>query len=280
MLGLYDNTGTLVVRYLYDAWGVPLGMSGALAESLGEIQPFRYRGYEFDQETGLYYLRSRYYRSEWGRFISADAIVKGNLYGYCNNSPAKKVDADGTIPNPCSEDDEKKMSKLKEAYKRSFGTEYSLLPYNGFDYDWEVYEVTIETDVTYVNTQPIPNGAYDIATIVGAASAVTCIILTAVSGPAAPPVIAMANGISTGIGVGAAGFSVFGLVTHDEIPTRDEYTQFTVIYKRNTLGMFDYNGETVTEIQETITDVYLYIPVGNHSGDFYHLSTEWGMEVP
>ena len=87
VLGIYDNTGTLVVRYLYDAWGVPLGMSGALASTLGVIQPFRYRGYEFDQETGLYYLRSRYYRAEWGRFICADSLMEHNAYTYCKNSP-------------------------------------------------------------------------------------------------------------------------------------------------------------------------------------------------
>ena len=61
VIGLIDSNGTEVVKYVYDAWGKILSTTGSLASSLGTIQPFRYRGYVFDQETGLYYLRSRYY---------------------------------------------------------------------------------------------------------------------------------------------------------------------------------------------------------------------------
>ena len=53
VLGLIDSTGTEVVKYTYDAWGKVLSTTGSLASTLGTIQPFRYRGYVYDVETGL-----------------------------------------------------------------------------------------------------------------------------------------------------------------------------------------------------------------------------------
>jgi len=87
IIALINSNGTEVVKYTYDAWGRGLSITGSLASTLGAIQPFRYRGYVYDEETGLYYLRSRYYNPEWGRFINADALIKGNLYSYCKNEP-------------------------------------------------------------------------------------------------------------------------------------------------------------------------------------------------
>ena len=60
------------ISFGYDAWGALLGCSCELAETLGKVQPFRYRGYVFDEETGLYHLRSRYYNAERCRFVNAD----------------------------------------------------------------------------------------------------------------------------------------------------------------------------------------------------------------
>ena len=85
VIALVDGSGTKVVEYNYDAWGKPTGKTGTMVGTLGALQPFRYRGYVFDEETGDYYLRSRYYRAEWGRFLSADELIQGNLYCYCNN---------------------------------------------------------------------------------------------------------------------------------------------------------------------------------------------------
>ena len=74
---IIDANGAVVVEYTYDAWGKVLNVTGDenLIDTLGEIQPFRYRGYVYDEETGLYYLRSRCYNSEWQRFINADSII-------------------------------------------------------------------------------------------------------------------------------------------------------------------------------------------------------------
>ena len=65
---ILDSNGTKIVEYKYDAWGTPLDVGGGMASSLGALNPFRYRGYVFDQETGLYYLRSRYYDACLDRF--------------------------------------------------------------------------------------------------------------------------------------------------------------------------------------------------------------------
>ena len=72
VIGLLDSNGTHMVSYTYDAWGKPISKTGTLASTLGTINPFRYRGYVYDEEAGFYYASSRYYDPEIGRFISPD----------------------------------------------------------------------------------------------------------------------------------------------------------------------------------------------------------------
>ena len=100
IVGIVDNTGVLVVEYKYDAWGKPLSTAGTLADTLGKRNPFRYRGYVFDEETGLYYLRSRYYNPWRGQFINADSTILSGLllcnsFTYCSNNPIKRIDSTG-----------------------------------------------------------------------------------------------------------------------------------------------------------------------------------------
>ena len=102
---LIDKTGSTVVEYTYDSWGKPLSTSGSLAETFGAEQPFRYRGYVYDEETGWYYLKSRYYNPELGRFISADVylstgqgVLGHNAYAYCLNNPVNLYDQNGNWP--------------------------------------------------------------------------------------------------------------------------------------------------------------------------------------
>ena len=99
-VGLLDNSGTLVVEYKYDAWGKAIATTGSMAATLGKRNPFRYRGYIYDEETGLYYLRSRYYNPVVGRFVNEDgAIIPGllstNMFAYCSNNPLSMVDTSG-----------------------------------------------------------------------------------------------------------------------------------------------------------------------------------------
>ena len=96
IVAILDENGNAVASYGYDAWGAPLWCAGELAETLGKVQPFRYRGYVFDEETGLYYLRSRYYNPGWGRFVNADnMIAELNLFTYCKDSPILLYDPNG-----------------------------------------------------------------------------------------------------------------------------------------------------------------------------------------
>ena len=102
VVGIVDNTGVLVVEYRYDAWGNLLATTGSLKTTLGAESPFRYRGYIYDNDTGLYYLRSRYYVPRHSKFLNADALlgqggslVSHNLYAYCANNCIMLSDPNG-----------------------------------------------------------------------------------------------------------------------------------------------------------------------------------------
>ena len=102
VVGVLSPSGEEVVHYRYDAWGNILSTEGAMASTLGEINPLRYRGYVYDQETELYYLQSRYYDPNVGRFINADSLMNTgqgllgyNMFAYCLNNPVKYVDVTG-----------------------------------------------------------------------------------------------------------------------------------------------------------------------------------------
>ena len=90
-----------VATYEYDAWG-NVSSSGRLAE----INPLRYRGYYYDNETGFYYLQSRYYDPANRRFINADCYtctnnsneIACNMFTYCYNNPIIYHDSCGTEP--------------------------------------------------------------------------------------------------------------------------------------------------------------------------------------
>ena len=96
VVALIDANGTQVVEYGYDAWGYPISKTGSLAATIGTLNPFRYRGYVYDEETGLYYLQNRYYSPNWKRFINVDqSLNEKNLFVYCLGSPIIRRDIDG-----------------------------------------------------------------------------------------------------------------------------------------------------------------------------------------
>ena len=105
VIGLHDSEGKVVVSYSYDTWGNIVSITGSLKDSVGKKNPYRYRGYRYDEETGLYYLQSRYYNGSWGRFINADAVIgqpgdilSFNMFAYCHNNPVNMSDESGYLP--------------------------------------------------------------------------------------------------------------------------------------------------------------------------------------
>ena len=106
VVAILNSSGTAVVNYTYDAWGKLLTTTGSMASTLGYYNPLRYRGYVYDEETGLYYLQSRYYNPTIGRFINADAfpatgqgLLGNNMFAYCGNNPVAREDERGKFWN-------------------------------------------------------------------------------------------------------------------------------------------------------------------------------------
>ena len=126
IVGIRNSAGTLVAQYVYDAWGKILRITdkdgndvSGNPDHIANINPFRYRGYYYDVETGWYYLNTRYYDPNVGRFLSPDVILGANgglqgynLFAYCNNNPVMFADPSGrsivmemveNIYNKCNE---------------------------------------------------------------------------------------------------------------------------------------------------------------------------------
>ena len=111
VVGLIDSSNKVVVRYQYNSWGKVTSTQDTSGVSLATLNPFRYRKYVFDPETGLYCLGSRYYDPEVGRFVNADdpgtifakpqELYNKNLYAYCDNNPVVREDYAGEFPIPC-----------------------------------------------------------------------------------------------------------------------------------------------------------------------------------
>ena len=101
VLAINDTNGDIVANYEYDAWGKVLTADTDIAK----LNPIRYRGYYYDNETGYYYLQSRYYGPNICRFINADVynipqtskedFAGNNLFAYCNNNSVNSIDLTG-----------------------------------------------------------------------------------------------------------------------------------------------------------------------------------------
>ena len=110
IIAIYTESGTKIGSYTYDAWGnctvsTESGATTIQKRIVRTLNPFRYRGYYYDYDTGLYYLQSRYYVPQWGRFLNADGYVSTgtgllgyNMYAYCSNNPVMYTDPTGEFP--------------------------------------------------------------------------------------------------------------------------------------------------------------------------------------
>lgn len=104
IIGIVDSNNNIVVKYYYNAYGKIINKVDTSGINLSDINPFRYRGYYQDNETGWYYLNSRYYDVETLRFITMDdvdylgasgSVLSYNLYSYCENNPINNSDSNG-----------------------------------------------------------------------------------------------------------------------------------------------------------------------------------------
>ena len=187
IIGIYDANGNVVVGYYYDTWGKLVSIYGTLADTIGVKNPLRYRGYYYDTETSLYYLQSRYYDPETGRFISRDSyliagndIIQGtNMYAYCYNNPVMYVDPTGKLGEF--------FSNLFSLFSNMFLTDRKGIDENNFEImtmfrvateslgylflegqaDWDFYvlssgvvRVTITIIDTYLNENSTAKGDY------------------------------------------------------------------------------------------------------------------------
>ena len=137
---ILNASGTAVVTYTYDAWGNPLTTTGDLATTLGTLNPFRYRGYVYDTETGLYYLQSRYYDPEVGRFLNSDiytstgqGMLGSNMFAYCGNNPVVRKDDSGNAWVYVAGDSD---TKVEDEDKKTGKTTYrtTITYYTYFDF--------------------------------------------------------------------------------------------------------------------------------------------------
>jgi RHS repeat-associated protein len=100
---ILDEDGNEKASYVYNAWGDIISQSD---DELASINPLRYRGYVYDEDTTLYYLQTRYYDPTTGRFINADdtayigatgTVLSANIFTYCENNPIIKKDINGKV---------------------------------------------------------------------------------------------------------------------------------------------------------------------------------------
>ena len=103
IVAIYNESLASVVQYTYDSWGKVLSCTGSMADTIGEYNSLRYRGYYYDSDTGLYYLNSRYYDPVLCRFVNADGytftdqgMTSFNMYNYCGYNPIDRIDITGT----------------------------------------------------------------------------------------------------------------------------------------------------------------------------------------
>ena len=154
--GIFDADMNLIGEYVYDAWGnCTIEAAGANNIEIMEINPFRYRGYYWDKELNLYYLQTRYYDPQTGRFINADNVGYGvinfnkinalNLYSYCINNPINYKD-------PTGEDWKSFWKKVGNFFNKVVDTiDAVIMTFSieggvgmGFGVDWELGPVSFD----------------------------------------------------------------------------------------------------------------------------------------
>lgn len=155
IVDIYNQDGTLAAHYVYDSWGNTISIldinGNEITDSgnIGILNQIRYRGYYLDTETGYYYLMSRYYNPELGRFLNADcgvflqdSILESNVYIYCVNNPIINSDCMGLY----SESEQALLDKANASFKSKMGTQlngYTLVEIDpDFDRKYEIVTIS------------------------------------------------------------------------------------------------------------------------------------------
>ena len=154
VIGLISDEMDSIGSYTYDAWGVVRSVeannSNGYEQLIMNLNPLRYRGYVYDHETGLYYLQSRYYNPEMGRFINADAFVAtgqgfigNNMFAYCLNNPVNMSDISGEFPFYIV----KNVETIKDG--NSYVTTITYIQYYGRTIQGYLYAASVSVDFHY-----------------------------------------------------------------------------------------------------------------------------------
>lgn len=143
ILGILNSSFEQIVSYEYDSYGkiksIKDGLDNIITDTnnIAYINPFRYRSYFYDDETGLYYLNSRYYNPTWGRFINADGILGANndilsynLYAYCSNNFINYSDVFGSGLFDLVLNFGKTLKKIYDTVKKYVAIEYTQTIYS------------------------------------------------------------------------------------------------------------------------------------------------------
>lgn len=129
IIGIIDLQGNEIAAYEYDSWGKITKTTGNM--EIARINPFRYKSYYYDEESGLYYLNSRYYDACTGRFINADKHIEtyvgfhsNNMFAYCENAPVVRLNSTGEASVGVSNF----LSGCTSGYVPKYNTLYSWIP--------------------------------------------------------------------------------------------------------------------------------------------------------
>ena len=148
IIGITDCNGNAIARYSYDAWGVCTIVQDASGCGIAAINPFRYRGYYYDAEIGMYYLQSRYYNPSVGRFVNADmseivttvdGVFGHNLFTYCENNPSNDRDISGYISIKDI------LSQIKNFLNKAIQKIKAFIQKNVFNYDKRKRILSVKT---------------------------------------------------------------------------------------------------------------------------------------
>ena len=276
----------LIATYEYDEWGkvkTVRDATGAILTDpahLANRNPFRYRGYHYDTETGFYYLQSRYYDPAISRFINADSYASSdrsfigcNMYTYCYNNPIVWGDFNGEEPMSVTSafpDGEVAMGQFEMLYYEATGEAYEHpeIPVP-VEFGWTTYSIQVEENALYENQSSFIAKHSDILSTVG--------IIALIGTMATNPWISIPAGI---IGSGSTVGGYIGVLERDDIPecTNSKYglTKYTIHYSMSYYGEVTeyFSDQYYPRYGIKIVHVTRVYYLDNSNGNFYDGNTK------